>query len=164
MSQWKEHSFFDIVFEYWYSFPLASSLTTCRDVVTTYFVNSKLSSASRLFCTEPRKMQFSILTRKPTAWNLKIALQRWSGENKEKLEVSFSHARTTREEQKQLAPSSHPSRFTQLRRAIASVGISVCNLSTLVRCRKNAYFDGFYFFLPPSTPCNNLQKFCFDHR
>ena len=75
---------------------------------TTYFVNSKLSSAFRLFCTESRKIQFSISTRKPTAWNLKIALQGGSEENKEKLEVSFSHARTTRKEQNQRAPSSSP--------------------------------------------------------
>ena len=89
---------------------------------TTYFVNSKLSSASRLFCMESRKIQFSISTRKPTTWNVKIALQGGSEEDKEKLEVSFSHARTTRKEQKQRAPLSLPTRFTRIRRTIAPVG------------------------------------------
>ena len=32
--------------------------------LTTYFVNSKLSSASRLFCTESSKIQFVVLARK----------------------------------------------------------------------------------------------------
>ena len=40
----------------------------------------------------------------------------------------------------------------------------IIKCSLIVRCWKNAYFDGFYFFLPPSTPCKNLQKFCFNHR
>ena len=51
--------------------------------------------------------------------------------NKEKLEVSFSHARTTRKKQKQRAPSSLPTRFTRIRPDVASVGTPICNLSTL---------------------------------
>ena len=50
----------------------------------------------------------------------------------EKLEVPFSHARTTRKKQKHRAPSSLPTRFTRTRRAIVSVGTPVCNLSTLL--------------------------------
>ena len=67
---------------------------------------------------------------------LETLLQGGTEENKEKLEVLFSHARTTRKKQKQRAPSSLPTRFTRTRRAIVSVGTPVCNLSTLIGLRR----------------------------
>ena len=93
-------------------------------------------------------------------------MQGGSGENKEKLEVSFSHARTTRKEQKQCAPSSLPTRFTRIRRAILSVGTPVCNLSTLVICRvkvtwtfiyqQKEVFEDMWYFRKVASSCEQF--------
>ena len=66
------------------------------------FYNLKLSSASRLFCTELR-----------------------SEENKEKWDESLSRARVTKKKQGQCAPSPFPTRFSW------TGGASVSDLCTL---------------------------------
>ena len=98
---------------------------------TTYFINLKLSSASRLFCKESSKIQFSISIRKPKAWNLKIVLQGGSEENKEKWDESISRASATRKKQGQRAPPPFPTRFSRTGGASVVVTASVSDLSTL---------------------------------
>ena len=102
----------------------------------------KFSSATRLFYTESRnKIQFSISTQKPTTWNLKIALQGGSVENKEKWDESFSRARATRKKQGQRAPPPFPTRFSRTGGASVVVTASVSDLCTLLvmPCRRKRF-------------------------
>ena len=99
---------------------------------TTYFINLKLSSASRLFCSESTEIQFSILTRKPKAWNIKIALQGGSEGNKKKWDELFSRARATRKKRGQRAPPPFLTRFSRTAGASVVVTALVSDLCTLV--------------------------------
>ena len=136
-----------------------------------YFVNLKFSSASRLFCTESRKIQFSISTRKPTAWNLKIALRGESEENKEKWDESFSRARATRKKQGQRAPPPFPTRFSRTGGAPVVVTASVSDLSTLVdvtqgkvsllKCKRSLVFQWISLFFKAKTLIYSVVAFYF---
>ena len=87
---------------------------------TTYFINLKLSSASRLFCTESSKIQFSISTRKPKAWNLKIALQGGSEENKEKWDGFVLACKSDEEETRAARAAAFPYSLLTVRRCFCS--------------------------------------------